>query len=117
MKKAYYLSTCSTCKKILSQLDLPESFILQNIKTNKITDDQIEEMKSLSGSFESLFSRRAMKYKSMGLKDKNLSEEDYKQLILEEYTFLKRPVFIIENQIFIGNTAKTVEALKEALNG
>jgi len=117
MKKAYYLSTCSTCKKILSQLDLPESFILQDIKTNKITDDQIEEMKSLSGSFESLFSRRAMKYKSMGLKDKNLSEEDYKQLILEEYTFLKRPVFIIENQIFISNTAKTVEALKEALNG
>lgn len=117
MKKAYYLSTCSTCKKILSQLDLPESFILQDIKTNKITDDQIEEMKSLSGSFESLFSRRAMKYKSLGLKDKNLSEEDYKQLILEEYTFLKRPVFIIENQIFIGNTAKTVEALKEALNG
>lgn len=117
MKKAYYLSTCSTCKKILSQLDLPESFILQDIKTNKITDDQIEEMKSLSGSFESLFSRRAMKYKSMGLKDKNLSEEDYKQLILEEYTFLKRPVFILENQIFIGNTAKTVEALKEALNG
>lgn len=117
MKKAYYLSTCSTCKKILSQLDLPESFILQDIKTNKITEDQIEEMKSLSGSFEKLFSRRAMKYKSMGLKDKNLSEEDYKQLILEEYTFLKRPVFIIENQIFIGNTAKTVEALKEALNG
>lgn len=117
MKKAYYLSTCSTCKIILSQLDLPESFILQDIKTNKITEDQIEEMKSLSGSFESLFSRRAMKYKSMGLKDKNLSEKDYKQLILEEYTFLKRPVFIIDNQIFIGSSAKTVEALKQCLNG
>lgn len=117
MKKAYYLSTCSTCKKILSQLDLPESFILQDIKTNKITDDQIEEMKSLAGSFENLFSRRAMKYKSMGLKDKNLSEKDYKQLILEEYTFLKRPVFIIDNQIFIGSAAKTVEALKQSLNG
>ncbi len=117
MQKAYYLSTCSTCKKILSQLDLPESFILQDIKTNKITDDQIEEMKSLAGSFENLFSRRAMKYKSMGLKDKNLSEEDYKQLILDEYTFLKRPVFIIDNQIFIGSAAKTVEALKRSLNG
>ncbi|MAC94473.1 MAG: hypothetical protein CMC96_03110 [Flavobacteriales bacterium] len=117
MQKAYYLSTCSTCKKILSQLDLPESFILQDIKTNKITDDQIEEMKSLAGSFENLFSRRAMKYKSMGLKDKNLSEEDYKQLILDEYTFLKRPVFIIDNQIFIGSAAKTVEALKQSLNG
>jgi arsenate reductase len=117
MKKGYYLSTCSTCKKILSQLDLPESFTLQDIKTNKITVEQIEQMRALAGSFEDLFSRRAMKYKSMGLKDKNLSENDYKKFILEEYTFLKRPVFIVEDQIFIGSSAKTVEALKKSMNG
>lgn len=116
MKKAYYLSTCSTCKKILSQLDLPKSFTLQDIKTNKITDVQLEEMKALAGSYEALFSRRAMKYKSMGLKDKNLSENDYKNLILSEYTFLKRPVFLLEDQIFIGSSTKTVEALKKAMN-
>lgn len=116
MKKGYYLSTCSTCKKILSQLALPKSVTLHDIKTNKITGDQLEEMKALAGSFEALFSRRAMKYKSMGLKDKNLSEADYKKLILEEYTFLKRPVFIVKNQIYIGNSAQTIEALKKAIN-
>ncbi|MEX2379454.1 MAG: ArsC/Spx/MgsR family protein [Vicingaceae bacterium] len=116
MKKAYYLSTCSTCKKILSQLTLPQSFTLQDIKTNKITDVQLEEMKVLAGSYEALFSRRAMKYKSMGLKDKNLSETNYKKLILEEYTFLKRPVFLLDDQIFIGSSPKTVEALKKAMN-
>ncbi|MGB1247388.1 MAG: arsenate reductase family protein, partial [Chitinophagales bacterium] len=71
---------------------------LQNIKVEKITAEQLEEMKALSGSFESLFSRKAMKYRSMGLNEMDLTEEDYRTYILDEYTFLKRPVFIIENE-------------------
>ncbi len=115
MKKIYYLKTCSTCQRINKELGVDNSFVLQNIKEEKITKKQIEEMKSLSGSYESLFSRRAMKYKSMGLKDKELKETDYKSLILEEYTFLKRPVIIIDEEIFIGNSAKVVDAIKEKL--
>lgn len=84
---------------------------MQDIKTQSITAAQIDEMKALSGSYESLFSRRAMKYKSMGLASQNLSEVDFKRLILEEYTFLKRPVFIIDQEIFIGNSKKIVEAV------
>lgn len=117
MKKIYVLGTCSTCTRILKELDIEnKGFEIQDIKTNSITEKQIEEMHSFSSSYEALFSRRAMKYKSMGLKDKNLSEEDYKNLILEEYTFLKRPVAIVDNQIFIGNAKKTVEALAAHLN-
>jgi len=113
MKKIYYLATCSTCIRILKDLhDLLTEFKLQDIKTEKITSDQIEQMHALSGSYESLFSRRAMKYKSLGLGDKDLSEDDYKNYILEEYTFLKRPVFIIEDEIFIGNSAKIVESVR-----
>lgn len=113
MKKVYYLSTCSTCSRILKDLDgLLSEFQLQDIKTEKITSDQIDQMHALSGSFESLFSLRAMKYKSLGLGDKDLSEDDYKNYILEEYTFLKRPVFIIEDEIFIGNSAKIVESVR-----
>lgn len=114
MKKVYFLATCSTCQRILNELDL-EGFVQQDIKTEPITPDQLDEMKDLAGSYEALFSRRAMKYKSMGLAQKNLSESDYRQLILDEYTFLKRPVFMIVNEIFIGNASKTVEALKERL--
>jgi len=115
MKKAYYLSSCSTCSKIMKSLDLDDSFELQDIKKEPMTESQVDEMKELSGSYESLFSKRAMKYKSMGLKDKNLTESDIKKLIVEEYTFLSRPVFIINDQIFIGNSAKNVQAVKEAL--
>lgn len=116
MKKVYYLSTCSTCNRILNQLPTKEGLELQDIKTNKITSAQLEEMKSMAGSYEALFSRRAMKYKSMGLKDKNLSESDYRDLILEEYTFLKRPVFIVDGSIFIGSSKKTIEEVNNALS-
>jgi arsenate reductase len=115
MRKIYYLSTCSTCTRIIKELNLDDSFEFQDIKANKITAEQIEEMHKMSGSFESLFSKRAMKYKSMGLKDKILSETDIKNLILEEYTFLKRPVVLLNDEIFIGNSKKVVEAIANEL--
>ncbi len=116
MRKVYYLSTCSTCKRIMGELgNALDSFDQQDIKTENITASQLQEMKSMAGDFESLFSRRSMKYKSMGLADQQLSENDYKDLILEEYTFLKRPVFILEDEIFVGNSAKVVDQLKTKL--
>jgi len=100
----------------MKELGVDDSWEQQDIKTEKITTSQIEEMHSLSGSYDSLFSRRAMKYKSMGLKEKELSESDYKELILEEYTFLKRPVIILEDKIFIGNSKQVVISVQEELN-
>ncbi len=116
MKKVYHLSSCSTCIRILKELKLEENgFELQDINTNKITPLQLEEMKELSGSYEALFSRRAMLYKSMNLSSKNLEESDYKNLILEHYTFLKRPVILLDKKVFIGNSKKTVDAVAAAL--
>lgn len=114
MKKVYYLSTCDTCKRIMKSLDL-SGFEQQDIKTEAITTAQLEAMQALAGSYEALFSRVARKYKELGLKDKTLSEDDYKQYILDEYTFLKRPVFIIGDEIFIGNSKKNVAAVEAAL--
>jgi len=100
----------------MKEIGVDDSWKQQDVKLEKLTVSQIEEMFGLSGSYESLFSRRAMKYKSMGLKEKNLSEVDYKKLILDEYTFLKRPVIIIEGKIFIGNSKKVVASVIEEIN-
>lgn len=116
MKKAYYLKTCNTCMRILKELNLPEDFILQDIKEEDITVKQLEAMHELTGSYEALFSKRAKLYKEMGLKNQALEERDYKQYILEHYTFLKRPVIINENEIFVGNSKKVVAAAKEAIH-
>lgn len=113
MKKiAYTLATCDTSRKILKMAGIHEpNFTIHDIKKNAISESELDEMKAMAGSFESLFSRRAQKYKSLGLKNEMLTEADYKKLILSEYTFLKRPVIIIGNDIFVGNSKKNIEAL------
>ncbi len=116
MKKIYHLGNCTTCQAIIKETAIDKKgFVMQNIKTEKITPAQLEEMKKMAGTYEALFSRRAMKYKELGLKDKKLTEKDYRDFILEEYTFLKRPVVLINDAIFIGSEKKTVAALKTHL--
>jgi len=107
MKKIYYLKTCDTCRRILKEMDT-STYILQDIKTAPITVNQLDELYALTKSYEVLFSRRAKKYKQMDLKNQNLEEKDYRQLILDEYTFLKRPVIINNNEVLVGNTKKRV---------
>ncbi|RTE54571.1 hypothetical protein EHW67_05225 [Arenibacter aquaticus] len=116
MKKIFYLSTCDTCKRILKELAPSSDFILQDIKQEAITPEDLKIMADLSGSYESLFSKRARLYKERNLKEQNLSEADYKQLILEHYTFLKRPVILMDNQIFVGNSKAVVAKAKASIN-
>jgi len=115
MKKIYHLGTCTTCQRILKELKPGKDYIFQDIKTEKITAAQLDEMKKLAGSYEALFSRVALKYRSMGLNEMTLNEKDYRKYILEEYTFLKRPVFLIGDKIFIGNSPKNIAAAKAAM--
>lgn len=111
MKKVYFLSTCSTCQRIIKELGIGNEFEYQDIKKEQITPEQVDAMKAMAGSYEALFSRVAMKYKQWGLKEMNLGEKDYRKFILEEYTFLKRPVFIVGDRIFVGNSKKNIAEL------
>ncbi|MEL1244657.1 ArsC/Spx/MgsR family protein [Flavobacterium sp. DGU11] len=110
MKKIFYLKTCDTCRKILKSLPTTEEFTLREIKTEPITPEELEEMHRLAGSYEALFSRKATLYKERGLKDVQLTEQDYKNYIMEHYTFLSRPVIVDGDSIFIGNSPKNVQA-------
>jgi arsenate reductase-like glutaredoxin family protein len=113
MKKIYHLSTCKTCQRIIGELNGGEGFVLQDIKTEPITEVQLQEMYDMAGSYEALFTRRSRKYRAMGLHEQELGEANYKRLILEEYTFLKRPVVVVEDEIFIGNSKSVVAAAAE----
>lgn len=115
MKKIYHLSTCDTNKRILKELNLPEEFIKQDLKLNPISETELEELYKKTNTYEALINKRARLYSERGLKNKNLQDSDYKKLILEHYTFLKRPVLINGKGIFIGNSKKVVAAAKESL--
>ena len=99
MKKVYYLKTCSTCIRILKEISTKE-FKLQDIKSEPVSVKQLEEMHTYTNSYEALFNKRSKKYAAMDLKNQVVTEQDYRQLILNEYTFLKRPVIIIDKKYF-----------------
>jgi arsenate reductase-like glutaredoxin family protein len=113
MKRIYHLSTCSTCKRIINEINPDSTVELVDIKINNIDASTLDWVKSKVGSYEALFSKKAQKYRLQGLHEKQLSEDDYRALLLEEYTFLKRPFCINGENVTIGNTkdqvAKAVE--------
>ena len=111
----YYLASCDTCRKIIKSLPKEHDFKFHDIKQDPITVAELEKMRELSGSYEALFSKKAQLYKSMDLKNKSLTEDDYKKYILEHYTFLSRPVFIIKDKIYIGNTQQNMLQVMNAL--
>jgi arsenate reductase len=117
MKTVFHLTQCGTCQRIIKDLKLEaRGFELRDIKLQPIRPEELDAMRELSGSYASLFSKRAIKYKTMGLKDRTLSEDEYRALILDEYTFVKRPVVMFNNVLFAGNEQKTLDGLSALLD-
>lgn len=102
MKRLYYLSTCDTCRRLMKEFGSLNEFELIDIKVNNIDAITLDFLKEKTGSYEALFSKRAIKYKTLGLKEKSLTDQDFRQLILDEYTFLKRPVLINGEKLVVG---------------
>jgi len=113
----FHLSSCNTCQRIIGELGEIDGIELQNVKENHISAEELDFIKEKEGSYEALFNKRAMKYRSMGLNKETLKEKEWRKHILAEYTFLKRPLAIINDKVFAGNAKKTVEALKAEING
>lgn len=113
MRAIYYLSTCDTCAKILAEVKPPKDVQLIDIKATNIDGDTLDWIKNKVGSYEELFSKRALKYRGLGLHEMDLKEEDYRKYMLEEYTFLRRPFMIYDDTVFVGNSPKTVQAAVE----
>jgi len=116
MRKCYFLSTCSTCKRIISDLALGDrGFELQDIKKDPIQESEIDFLADKMGGFDKLLNRRAKKYRELDLKNRVLTDKDLRKLILSEYTLLKRPVVIIDDLVYAGNSKKTLEKIENRL--
>ncbi|MFP7657951.1 MULTISPECIES: arsenate reductase family protein [Chryseobacterium] len=111
MKKVFHLNTCDTCRKILAQFDLTD-WELREIKKEPVTEEELAEMYKRTQSYEALFSKKSTQIKLRGLDVKSLKEKDFKNLLLDHYTFLKRPVFVTDKEIFVGNDKNNIENLK-----
>jgi len=114
MKKVFYLKTCSTCKRIMSAYDLSD-WELREMKSKPITNEDLEMLYKITKSYEALFSKRSTEIRKRGIDVNKLSEKDFKDLILDHYSFLKRPVFVDGENIFIGNGKQNLSELDKYL--
>ena len=116
MRLFYYLSTCQTCKRIIKDLDLDDSIQKIDIKKNPINKDQLNYLYKIEGCYENLINKRAQLFMTIGLSNKVLGENDFKNLLLKHYTFLKRPVLVYDNYLFIGNSSNVTIEMKKFLS-
>ena len=111
-----HLSTCSTCKKIIKELNLPDDIDIIDIKKFPITLTQIKVLKTKKGSYKSLINNRAQLFKQLNIDTKKLTEEKAKQLLNDHYTFLKRPILFYKGKVFVGNHKEEIESAKKWIN-
>ena len=92
---------------------LPDGVVLREIKSTPIAPEELEQIKAYFSSYEDLFNKRAIKFRSMDASA--FEDSDYQKLILSDYTFLKRPVLLLGDKAFAGNSKDTIQQMKEAI--
>ena len=78
MKRIYHLSSCSTCKKIIQEISPSSDVQLIDIKQTNIDEETLDWLKSKVGSYEALFSKRAIKYRELAPNQIPVNDEDFK---------------------------------------
>lgn len=117
--RIWVLGTCNTCSRVVASL--PEGSVdVVDFRKEPVDGETLDRWIALAGSVAPLFSKRARKYRELGLHEKELSEQEMRALILEHDTFIKRPVAVLDGpqgaQIYIGSAKGSVAALQEALS-
>lgn len=111
--EVYGLPYCTTCQRALQYLrDRGVSITrFRDLKAEPLQRREVEELARKVGGPEKLFSRRAMKYRQMGLHEQQLSQDDLLRLMTEEYTFVTRPVIALGDRATAGFSARRVDEL------
>lgn len=116
MEKVLYLKTCNTCKRILKEVKNFKEFETVDIKENPLLPHELDAIATRAGSYEAIFNKQARKYRVLKLNQQDLTEQDYRRLMLEDYTFVKRPLFIIGKHVFAGNSRTNITRLINFIN-
>jgi len=109
----YWLPYCTTCQKAVAHLEAKGVSIrsYRNLKEQPLSEDEVRALATKVGGVEKLFSKRAMKYRAMGLHERDVSEDEMVRLMAEEYTFVTRPVIVRGDRATAGFSAKRVDEL------
>jgi len=111
----YYLASCETCRKIIKLLPSISRLVFHDIRQNPLLNRSWMRSMNYLGIMKRCLSKKAQLYKEWDLKNKHLTEVDFRKYLLEHYTFLSRPVFVIDDKIYIGNSQKNILEVQKVL--
>ena len=115
--KFIFLSTCSTCKKIINILGIENKSFLQDVKHKILSKNQLDFLYNYTKSYEALINKRGLVYKKIKQDGLIMNEKKFKELLEKEYSCVKRPILIWNNKVYIGNSKSTVEMMNFVING
>jgi arsenate reductase (glutaredoxin) len=109
----YWLPYCTTCQKAAAYLHDKEVRVdeFRDLKAQPLEEAEVRDLARKVGGVEKLFSKRAMKYRQLGLHERELSEDEMVRLMAEEYTFVTRPVIVRGDRATAGFSAKRINEL------
>lgn len=102
MLKVYGIKNCNKVRdtfKWLNENEIEYEFI--NLKKEPLSEGKLDEFVHKVG-LDVLINKRGTTYRKLGLKDKDLSEDELFDVLLENQTMIKRPVLELDDAVMVG---------------
>ncbi|MBD3616051.1 MAG: Spx/MgsR family RNA polymerase-binding regulatory protein [Gracilimonas sp.] len=94
-------------KKWMEEQGVEFEFI--DVKKAPLTREELKELEFKVG-LDVLINKRGRKWRDLGLAEKDLSEEELFEQLLEHQTMIKRPVLIKDESVLVGYDEESFEA-------
>lgn len=102
MLKVYGIKNCNKVRdtfKWLDENDVDYEFI--DLKKDPLSEGKLDEFVHKVG-LDVLINKRGTTYRNLGLKDKDLDEDQLFDQLLENQTMIKRPVLEQDDAVLVG---------------
>lgn len=96
------ITNCNTIKKTKDWLDQQNlAYTFRDVKKDPLSPNELADLVKKAG-LETLVNRRGRKWQMLGLGDKELSDNDLFDVLLEHQTMIKRPVLRHGEAVMVG---------------
>lgn len=108
-----HLVGIKNCNKIrdtktwLDDKDIPYTFI--DVKKEPLTRDELQELSDKVG-LDVLVNKKGMMWRKLGLAEKDLTQDELFDVLLEHQNMIKRPVLIKDEAVLVGYDEDSFEA-------
>jgi Spx/MgsR family transcriptional regulator len=109
MIQVYGIKNCNKIRDTLKWLESQEAeYHFYDLKKEPLTREELEEFVHRIG-LDVLVNRKGMKYRQLGLNEKNLDDKELFEQLLKHQTMIKRPVIIKDEAILVGYDEEAFE--------